>query len=291
MRTLKTFLFVLFFLFGFVFISANYCYWLAFDSNFFFILSDTSQFSDSISIPAEKLTNTSVLFVFDLENNAEIFWGPSSWNHKDGLLYFKKESEDDKTSFAEFYGRPESNSLSKEQMRDIAYGCSLDDLYAIIEFTDSVKNVDYPLLPERFSNAEGYKMFADYFDFLRKRKIEENFESAEKLAYGLYCVNKNDITLMKIYLYILMDNGKFNDADKLINDFYKKIARDVTYYSLKANLFAIKGMFKKAEEMILEGRQHFPQSMLLLNDAINIYSVVDTSKMIELLKIRNIYLK
>jgi len=254
-------------------------------------MSDTSQFSDSIFIPSDKLSNTSVLFVFDLENNAGVFLGPSSWNHKEGLLYFKKDSAEEKTLFSEFYGQPKSNALSIEQMRDIAYGCSLDDLYSIIEFTDSVQNADYPLLPERFSNTEGYKMFYDYFNFLRKRKIEENFEAAEKLAYGLYCINKNDITLMKIYLYILMDNGKFNDADKLINDFYKKIERDVTYYSLKTNLFAIKGLFDKAEKMILEGRHRFPQSMLLLNDAINIYSVLDTSKMIELLKIRDVYLK
>lgn len=274
-----------------VLLSADYACWFAFDRNLFYLDSDTVCYADSLSIDSDRLKNAFVLFTFDLENNSKVYFGPSSWSHKDCALYFFPESTTPSVSFSEFFTGEESTEMDKEKLREMAYAYSMQDLYAMIEFSDSVSSSEYPLFPERFSSSPAYGMFGLFFRFMRTRRADNDFAASEKMAEELFKMNRDDMVLMKIYLYTLMDNGKFYNADKLIADFYKKREKDVTYFSLKANMYAIKGMFEKAEKTILEGRQLFPQSITLINDAINIYSVTDSSKMEEAIRIRDLYLK
>ena len=132
-------------------------------------------------------------------------------------------------------------------------------------------------VPENTCQIPKYNTLKDILNY-NTFNHELKYNKALSKISNCYLRFQTDRSLLKQYIYALMNIGKFGESLNILNDFYKNCMRDDFYFSLKMNIHAISGNFKNAEKAINEGRLIFPDSDILLIDAYNLYSITDSIK-------------
>jgi len=261
-------------------LSANTAFLFLFNNNMMLEKDTSFYFIDNIELPMKYFENVTLAFFFDLEENKKIFFGPTDHNHlKQTFLFNIKENELQKSEticFSDYFSLDREHIKNLSEISSIAYAFSLKELSAVIS---GYRNETDTL----FSLNKTFISFGNLLMY-RKAKEEHQFKRAMNFSQKIYESFPQDESALKIYIYSLMDIADFYTADSQLNKFYKKSDKKEDYYSLKANLFAIWGKFDEAVGFIEKGRFLFPESEILLQDAINIYSVIDTMKMLELIE-------
>lgn len=262
-----------------VFLYANVAFLFLFNSNMLFEKDTCFSFNNKIEIPINYFSNVSLAFVFDLEGDHKYFFGPSNHDYaKETFSFSLNEDASESTAILAFNDYSLSDPLpfkDLETLKEFSRIFEFKELNAVIKAyegsfdTSFIKNANYSILS----------------DIISIRNAEENksFQNAVNLSETIFNLYPSDESALKIYLYTLMDMADFYTANSILDKFYTKRDKSETYFSLKANLYAIWGKFETSLTYIEEGRFQYPESRILLLDAINVYSVIDTSKMLELL--------
>lgn len=270
----------LFLFFAPLLLSANTCFVFLFNSNLALEKDTCFYYRDFAEMPIEFFKNGYAAFFFDIESNRRLFFGPAEHNHSKQTFVFNLrgalEEPNENLSFWEYSISDFSKEKSLEEMRFIAETFSLNELRAVIDCYKKEFQSSYIF-------TETFRLFSLYIAF-EKAQEKREFQKKMNLSLELFKAFPEDESALKIYIYSLMDMADFYTANSNLDKFYEKREKNEDYYSLKANLFAIWGNFDLATGFIEKGRFLFPESMKLLTDAINIYSVTDTVKMLELIE-------
>lgn len=267
-----------------VFVFGNIAAVFTFNDNLMLETDTFAVFSERVTLPMAFFSNSYIVLIFDVYGNSEYFFGPSSHDYNSNIFSFSFNSSDNREnrySFSEYFNREGKPEADKNGLKEISLSCGFDDLYLLLSAHDSL-TADSPV---ETLNASGRNSVLLLNDFIRIKNAElkEKYETAKSCISKLSKKYPDDKDVMKLKLYNCMDLADFYGANLLIDNFYKQIEKDETYYSLKGNLFALWGKFDLSVKYIESGRNIFPESEMLLNDAINIYSVTDSLKMDEFL--------
>ena len=263
-----------------VFLSANMAFLFSFNSNLLFEKDTCFSFNDKIELPIEYFSDASLVFIFDIEGEKQYFFGPTGHDYaKKSFSFSFKEDILDSLGSLKFSDYSLSSALPFQNLETVSAFSQIfkfKELNAVIrafeDFTDTsfIYNANYSLLAD--------------FIFIQNAGENKLFQEAANRAGKIFNLFSSDESALKLYLYSLMDMADFYTANSILDRFYEKRDKNETYFSLKANLYAIWGKFDTSLKYIDEGRFLYPESGILLFDAINIYSVVDTVKMLELME-------
>lgn len=248
----------------------------AFDTNLMPDRDTIISAGDDFELPLSFCRNSSMLFAFTLSGKNLFFLGPSEHDNAKKTMSFSLREPDRGFIFSDYYKEDYFIPMKVESVRFISETFGLNDLAAI---SSAYEENILPDIPHSLNTS----VLNDFLNY-RNSVLSHDFNGALSSADKIFKMFPEDETSLSFYLYSLMNMADFYTANAKLDSFYKARERSEMYFSLKANLFAIWGKFDIAEDFIERGRFEFPESRMLLTDAINLYSVTDSAKMAELIE-------
>ena len=121
--------------------------------------------------------------------------------------------------------------------------------------------------------------------------LNEHYYDAYVEIANIFKIYNEDPGIFRSYINAKLNIGDFYDAEQLLINFYENKEFDEFYYSINLNINAVRGNLDYALKILEQGRTIFPESKILILDAYNLYSVLDSVKLIkimELIEINNI---
>lgn len=225
------------------------------------------------------------VFLMDEFLNMGIFTGPSSWNHVNRSLSFRITDafiEKTEFSFSDYF---QYGSQADSFVIDIkSHTKDFTALYALRQIHSSVITETYSAQYPAFLNDSDSTLFPCIYSYYQLRKNKQYY-TALLVTQKLHSDRSDDPVLFRYYALSLMDNGMFSQAMDSISRFYAGRFKNDLYYSLMLNIFAISGKFDICEQFLIEGRNLFPESKMLLEDGANLYSVIDSSMFAEYIEL------
>ncbi len=229
--------------------------------------------------------NAYFIFLIDEFMNMGIFTGPTSWNHTDRTLSFSITDafiENTEYSFGDYFrngSQPDSFAIDiKSHTEDFTA------LYALRQLYSAVQSEDYAASYPVFLFEADSSLFSEIYSYYQLRKHKQYYP-ALLLTQRLHSDRPDDPILFRYYALSLMDNGMFSQAMDQIGRFYADKNKNDLYYSLMLNIYAISGKFDVCEQFLIEGRNLFPESKMLIEDGVNLYSVIDSSLFAEYIEL------
>ncbi|HCP17360.1 TPA: hypothetical protein DIT23_07415 [candidate division WOR-3 bacterium] len=271
----KKFLILIFFLTTFFQIYSNTFLVFSFNKNLFkdkeFLIYSKEKY---FSIDFDSLKNSYFIVVFDFSYRSRIFFGPSK------IVYDKKSmifdfNEPTLIRFNQLNELNDDKIFDDTTLTKISLINNLYDLNYIMYNYFKI-NISENELYFSFFNKED-DILKTYF-YIKKLYEKKDFDSLRITFKKLYKKYPNNKDFIQFYLLSLLDCSQFYIANSLLDSYLLKFDDDTFYYSLKGNINAILGNLKKAQKYFEEGRKKYPESLLLLNDALNIYSILDSTK-------------
>jgi len=253
-----------------------------YNSNYMPEKSFVIESSIPLSIPGNKIETAYFITTVNSGLSLDLYTGPDKWNHTEDNFVFISDSSSvfhsNETSFSNFKMElsPDFDSIrflntarsfDEKEMR-IFLSLYRDDPGSVIR---GIGNINDTL-----------KTLIEYNYYRNRKQYGKSLTAAQEL----HICFPSDKTLFKNYIIELMNNAQFIKAENEMDSFFRKYGKDDFYYSLKLNIAGIRGFFKKAEQYLIDGRVIFPESIMLINDAINLYSVIDTSRMTHFIELR-----
>jgi hypothetical protein len=262
-----------------VFLSANVAFLFLFNSNLLLQKDTCLCFNDNIELPIEYFSDASLVFIFDIEGEKQFFLGPTGHDYaKESFSFSFREDVFDSLGSLKFSDYSLSSPLPFQNLETVS---AFSQIFKFKELNAVIRAFeDFP--DTSFIYNANYSLLSDFI-FVQNAKESKLFQEAVNRSEKIFNLFSSDESALKLYLYSLMDMADFYTANSILDRFYQKRDKNETFFSLKANLYAIWGKFDTSLKYIDEGRFLYPESRILLSDAINIYSVVDTAKMLELL--------
>ncbi len=277
------------FLIIFILFSLHICsdlfYVFTYDINYFFNNAFIIQ-SDTLKIPENKLQNSLFIFVFNSSLESRVFNGPSFWNHKTKTLYFIPDTNffvNTEYTFNDYYHNFDRTFSQKSLLFMTLSNIGNNKLYYLMYINRNNIDIDNLNIFSDISIYNEIKYIMKYYYYLNKK----DYQQALNNIYYLHNLYEEDKNIFQLYVYALMDVGAFIEAKNEIKIFFNNKEKNDFYYSLMVNLYAISANFKMAEKTLLTGRNLFPESKILLEDGIKLYSILDTIKMNEYIDILN----
>ncbi|MGE3063372.1 MAG: hypothetical protein AB7T10_07025 [bacterium] len=254
---------------------ADIAFVCTFNSNLIYDRDTIVSVSKNFELPMDFCKDASILFAFTLSGKSLLFYGPSSHNYQKSIMSFDTASDKNRDFlFSDYYKQNGFTPIPPESIPIISRTMGFERLFIVSSAYNG----------EISPSISSYEEFSLIHDFLLFRLHEKSgsFRETMNLADKFYKKFRDDETALEIYLYSLMNMADFYTADASLDSFYKNREKSEMYFSLKTNLNAIRGNFEAAEHFIENGRYLYPESILLIHDAINLYSVTDSLKMAEL---------
>lgn len=293
---MKRTLLVLTALFAALCIYSNLYWIILFDSNY---LPQNSYMIDCLypALPADSLKDISFLAIIDSDLNARIMYGSNIWDIDNNLIMLGADEgfivHSDYT-FAEITGSDYAEVFDSVQLFGmIQTGMSVPLLFVNDLHTEKYLYSTYYSIAEDINAIDQYNILKTIMEYRLNTK-NENYAEALSLISPIHKDFPDDENIFRMYIVSLLNIGDFYNTNREIEQFYSKTEFDEFYYSIKTNLFALSGNLESARNILEEGRTLFPESDILIRDAYNLYSVVDTvqMKMIrEILKRDSIFLE
>jgi len=271
----KKFLILIVFLTTFFQIYSNTFLVFSFNKNLFkdkeFLIYSKEKY---FSFDFDSLKNSYFIVVFDFSYRAKIFFGPSK------IVYDKKSMIFDfnKPTLIHFN---QINELNDDKIFD-------DTTLSKISLINNLYDLNYVMYNYFKTNISENELYFSYFNkeddilktyfYIKELYEKKDFDSLRiifKKLYKKYPYNKD---FFQFYILSLLDCSKFYIANSLLDTYLLNFDDDTFYYSLKGNINAVLGNLKKAQKYFEKGRKKYPESLLLLNDALNIYSILDSTK-------------
>ncbi|MEO0234457.1 MAG: hypothetical protein ABIN39_02480 [candidate division WOR-3 bacterium] len=239
--------------------------------NEFLIYSDDK----FLSLSFDSLKNTSFIAVFDFSYRAKMFWGPTKISYEDKILYFDF-NENILFTFNQLNELENDVFLDDTTLAKASFVNNLKDLnnvmYGIFQLNHNEKDFYF------FSCAyEKNDILKTYFD-IKNYYEEKNFDSLKTIFKRLHKIYPNNKDFFQFYILSLLDCAEFNEAYSYMDTYLIKFDDDTFYYSIKGNIQAIWGNLEKAKNYFEKGRKKYPESLTLLNDILNVYSITDSLK-------------
>ncbi|MCK4524686.1 hypothetical protein KAU15_07145 [candidate division WOR-3 bacterium] len=282
---MKKYIFLTFLLFSF-FINAEIYWFFGFDNNYYLTKTQFSVADSPFTIKTDSLDNILFAVLIDNHLNSNLFYGSDDWNvsHRTVSLHTSpsKFLLNSTFSFGDIIS--ETSTITFDSIRMMNSMNTFDNKVLSIAFdvflfnNDIIKSI---FIPENTCQIPEYNILKNILNY-NTLNHELKYNEALLKIRNCYLKFPTDRSLLKQYIYALMNIGKFGESLNILNDFYKNCMRDDFYFSLKMNIHAISGNFKNAEKAISEGRLIFPDSDILLIDAYNLYSITDSIKAISI---------
>ncbi|MEO0288894.1 MAG: hypothetical protein ABIN00_04595 [candidate division WOR-3 bacterium] len=234
-------------------------------------------YSDNRCLPLsfDSLKNTSFIAVFDFSFRAKIFWGPTKISYEDRLLYFDF-NENLLFTFKQLNGLDNDFVLDDTTLAKTSFINNLKDLndvmYGIFQLNHNEKNFYFSSC--FYDNNHILKIYFDIKNYYE----EKNFDTLKTIFKRLYEIYPNNKDFFQFYILSLLDCAEFHVAYSYMDTYLIKFDDDTFYYSIKGNIQAIWGNLEKAKSYFEKGRKKYPESLTLLNDILNLYSITDSSK-------------
>lgn len=239
--------------------------------NEFIIYSDNKY----LTLNFDSLKNPLFVAVFDFSYRAKTFWGPTRISYEDRLMYFDF-NENFLFTFNQLNGFESDIILDDTTLAKTSFVNNLKDLnnvmYGIFLLNHNEKNFYFS--PFNFEKNDILKI---YFD-IKNHYEEKNFDSLKTIFKRLYKNYPNNKDFFQFYILSLLDCAEFHEAYMYLDTYLIKFDDDTFYYSIKGNIQAIWGNLEQAKNYFEKGRKKYPESLTLLNDVLNIYSIIDSSK-------------
>lgn len=239
--------------------------------NEFLICSDDRH----LSLSFDSLKNTSFIAVFDFSYQARTFWGPTKISYEDRLLYFDFD-ENILFTFNQLNGLENDIVLDDTTLAKISFINNLIDLnnvmYGIFDLNQNEKN--FYFTSSKYGKDDILKIYFDIKNYYE----EKNFDSLKTIFKRLHKIYQDNKDFFQFYILSLLDCAEFSEAYSCLDTYLVKFDDDTFYYSIKGNIQAIWGNLEKAKNYFEKGRKKYPESLTLLNDVLNIYSITDSLK-------------
>ncbi len=278
---MKKYIFLTFLLFSFL-INAETYWFLGFDNNYYLTKTQFSITEPPFTIKTDSLDNILFAVLIDNHLNSNVFYGSDDWNVSNRTVSLHTNQSKFLLTSTFSFGDiiSETSTIIFDSIRMISSMNTFDNKILSIAFDVFLYNngiIKSIFIPENTCQIPEYKILKNILDY-NTFNHELKYNEALLKIHNCYLRFQTDRSLLKQYIYALMNTGKFGESLNILNDFYKNCVRDDFYFSLKMNIHAISGNFKNAEKAINEGRQIFPDSDILLIDAYNLYSITDSIK-------------
>ncbi|MFO8062333.1 MAG: hypothetical protein R6U31_05345 [bacterium] len=240
------------------------------------------QSSIPLSIPRQDIDNAYFITSVNSDLSLDLYTGPHKWDHTADHFIFITDSSTvfhrNETSFSNFTMELSSDF---DSIRFINTARSFEEKEMRI-FLALYREDAGSIIREMGDINDTLRTLVEYHMYSRQEQYGKSLAAAEKL----HICFPGDKTLFKNYIIELMNNTQFSEAENKMDSFFRKYGKDDFYYSLKLNIAGIRGLFNKAEEYLIEGRLLFPESIMLIDDAVKLYSVIDTSRMTQFIELR-----
>lgn len=280
---MKKYISLIFLFFSFL-INAETYWFLGFDNNYCLTYSQFSVTDSPFTIKTDSLDNILFAIIIDNHLNSNLFYGSDYWNVSNRTVSLHTNPSKfllhSTFSFGDIISK--TSTITFDSIRMMSSINTFDNKALSIAFdiflykNDIIKSISVPENTCQIPEYNILKNILNYNTFNR----ESEYKEALINIHNCYVRFPADRSLLKQYIYTLMNNGKFGESLNILNNSYKKSSHDDFYFSLKMNIHAISGNFSNAEKTINEGRRIFPDSDILLIDAYNLYSVTDSMKAI-----------
>jgi len=285
----KKIIFYLFLLFLFIYLLSDTFFIYPFNSNLFpegekILYSSYNGFS----LDFDSISNIYFFVVFDLSFNSKIFFSPSSIDYQHKKIFFNLKN-DSQIYFYELFDLPSETIITEKNLARISFLNDLKALNFIISryFQFNGFTNDYEISSHNSNDKNMLNILFNIQEFYEKK----DFESLKILFEKLKRKYPENRDFYQLYILSLMDCSNFSRASFFLDSYFKKFEDDTFYYSLKGNIYAIMGNLKKAEQILKTGRKKYPDSFVLLNDLLNVYSITDSIKFTDFKNYLNLKLK
>lgn len=273
---MKKIIFYLFLSFFFVYLLSNTFFIYPFNSNLFPEGEKILYSSDNgFSLDFDSISNVYFFVVFDLSFNSKIFFSPSSIDYQNKKIFFNLKNNS-QIYFYELFDLPLETTITEKNLARISFINDLKDLNFIVSRYLKFNGVtnDYEICFQNLNEENMLNILFTIQEFYKKK----DFESLKILFEKLKKKYPENRDFYQLYILSLMDCSNFTRASILLDSYFKKFEDDTFYYSLKGNIYAIMGNLQKAEQILKIGRKKYPDSFVLLNDLLNVYSITDSIK-------------
>ncbi len=278
---MKKYIFLTFLFFSFL-INAETYWFLGFDNNYYLTKTQFSVTESPFTIKTDSLDNILFAVLIDNHLNSNLFYGSDDWNvsNRTVLLHTNPSGFLLNSTFSFGDIISETSTITFDSIGTMNSMNTFDNKVLSIAFdiflfnNDIIKSI---FIPENTCQIPEYNILKNILNY-NTLNHELKYNEALLKIRNCYLKFPTDRSLLKQYIYALMNIGKFGESLNILKDFYRSCVRDAFYFSLKMNIHAISGNFKNAEKAISEGRLIFPDSDILLIDAYNLYSITDSIK-------------